>query len=445
MKLLLPIAALCVASCAADYTLKGKLDEVSREGDTAICDSVKQYSGYFNLTTGDKHYFYWFFESRSAPKTDPVVMWMTGGPGCSSEVALFGENGPCKVNANGTGTISNPYSWNTNANLLYIDQPAGTGFSYGLGMDHNEAGVATDMYDFLQQFMQTHKDYSSLPFYAVGESYAGHYVPAVTHKVWQNNQKLPTGAIKINLEGTAVGNGLTDPAIQYKYYKDMIVSTNGHNAAVGSVVHAAMEAATPACIAAIAGCNMGIPATCLGATEVCNAGLLIPYTLTGMNPYDMREKCQVPPLCYDFSNVGTYLDRPEVRAALGVGNRKWSDCNHAVALEFELGGDWMHNFQSMIPDQLENGIRVLIYAGDQDYICNWLGNQAWTQALPWTHQGDFNSTKPVNWTVADSAAGTVQSSNGFTFLRVFEAGHMVPRDQPANALAMLQAFISGKL
>ena len=74
--------------------------------------------------------FYWMFESRHEPSTDPVLLWMTGGPGCSSEVALFGENGPCSVNANGTGTIRNPYSWNSRANVIYIDQPAGTGFSY---------------------------------------------------------------------------------------------------------------------------------------------------------------------------------------------------------------------------------------------------------------------------------------------------------------------------
>jgi carboxypeptidase C (cathepsin A) len=63
--------------------------------------------------------------------------------------------------------------------------------------------------------------------------------------------------------------------------------------------------------------------------------------------------------------VGTYLGRPEVRAALGVGTRKWTDCNKAVAIEFELAGDWMHDYQTMIPDQLDAGIRVLIYAGDQ--------------------------------------------------------------------------------
>merc|ERR1711977_167587 len=173
-----------------------------------------------------------------------------------------------------------------------------------------------------------------------------------------------------------------------------------------------MEAATPICLAAIKACD-AVQASCIAAIESCNAGLLIPYTLTGMNPYDMRIKCAKPPLCYDFSNVGTYLDRPEVRAALGVGNRKWSDCNRAVAMAFELDGDWMQSYQQMIPDQLEDGVRVLIYAGDQDYICNWLGNQAWTQALPWSHQADFNSTHPTNWTVGSAAAGTIQSSNGF--------------------------------
>jgi len=357
-------------------------------------------------------------------------------------VALFGENGPCSVNENGTATITNPYSWNSNASLLYIDQPAGTGFSFPLGLDHNETMVSTDMYDFLQQFFQAHKEYQANDFYAFGESYAGHYIPATTHRIWENNQNLPSGAVKINHKGTAVGNGLTNPNIQYQYYKDMIVSNNSHAPAVGPLVHAAMVAATPACIAAINACD-AVAASCLVAIETCNAALLIPYTLTGMNPYDMRIKCAKPPLCYDFSNVGTYLDRPEVRTALGVGSRTWESCNRGVAMEFELAGDWMQAFQTMLPDQLESGIRVLIYAGDQDYICNWLGNQAWTQALPWSKQGVFNSTTPVNWMVNEQAAGTIQTAGGFTFLRVFDAGHMVPRDQPENALAMLNSFLHG--
>jgi cathepsin A (carboxypeptidase C) len=98
----------------------------------------------------------------------------------------------------------------------------------------------------------------------------------------------------------------------------------------------------------------------------------------------------------------------------------------------------------MIPDQLAAGIKVLMYAGDQDYICNWLGNQAWTLALDWPHHDDFNTAPMANWTTpeANTTIGQMRTSNGFSFLRVYDAGHMVPRDQPQNALAMLNAFIS---
>lgn len=419
------------------------IEQVHEQNDT-VCDSVKQYTGYFKLTTGQKNYFYWFFESRSAPATDPVVLWLTGGPGCSSEIALFGENGPCKVTPDGNSTISNPYSWNSKANLLYVDQPAGTGFSYGPGFDFDENGVATDMYDFLQQFYKAHPQYQPLDFFAFGESYAGHYVPAVTHMIWKNNNNLPPSAVKINLKGTAVGNGLTDPEIQYAYYPEMAASSNDHQPVIkeGSPVYNIMKAVVPACTASIQECQKNVSA-CLIAMDLCNIGLVEPYSLTGMNPYDMRVKCAVPPLCYDFSNVGKFLKKPEIIKYLGVEGHTWSDCNRAVAIEFELGGDWMRNYQQMIPDQLAAGIRVLLYAGDQDYICNWLGNQAWTLALPWPHQKDFNAAPIVNFTVAGASAGELRTSNGFSFLRVYDAGHMVPLDQPKAALAMLQAFTSG--
>jgi len=173
--------------------------------------------------------------------------------------------------------------------------------------------------------------------------------------------------------------------------------------------------------------------------------LLEPYVASGMNPYDMRIKCEVPPLCYDFSNVGKFLHKPDVIKTLGTQGHLWTSCNREVAVMFELGGDWMKNYQMMIPDQLASGIRVLLYAGDQDYICNWLGNQAWTLALPWPHQKDFNNVPLVNFTVDDVPGGLLRTSNGLSFLQVYAAGHMVPMDQPKVALAMMEAFISGKI
>ena len=208
----------------------------------------------------------------------------------------------------------------------------------------------------------------------------------------------------------------------------MIISTNGHKAAVGKAEHAVMAAATPACIAGIRACQ-NTTATCLPALELCEMSLEIPYTLTGMNPYDMRAKCAVPPLCYDFSNVKKYLQRDDVRAALGVKGR-WADCSKSVTIRFELSGDYIKNYQQLLPELLGAGVRILIYAGDQDYICNWLGNQAWTLALPWPGQGAFRAAAVADWPAGAKKAGELRASGLLSFLRVLDAGHMVPMDQP---------------
>lgn len=105
------------------------------------------------------------------------VFIQTGGPGCSSTLALLTENGPCSVNDAGDGTTINPYSWTEAAHVLWLDQPAGVGFSYGDETDTNEAMISEDAYYFLQAFFQTYPQYLRKdPFlYVVGESYGGHY------------------------------------------------------------------------------------------------------------------------------------------------------------------------------------------------------------------------------------------------------------------------------
>ena len=92
--------------------------------------------------------------------------------------------------------------------------------------------------------------------------------------------------------------------------------------------------------------------------------------------------------------------------------------------------------------QLDAGTRVLIYAGDCDFIVNWLGNQAWTLGLEWSGSAGFNAAPMKDWALEDgTVAGQARTFGGFTFLRVYDAGHMVPSDQPKSALALLNALI----
>lgn len=188
-----------------------------------LCDtSVNQTAGYLKANASSE-YFFWLFESQSEPSTDPLIMWLSGGPGCSSQLALFAENGPCKVSKDGTSTTANPYSWHKKANVMWVDQPEGVGFSTGLGT-RNEAGVAANMYTFLTNFFSEFPQYRTTDFYIFGESYAGHYVPAIAHKLWAEN-KNAEASNKIPLKGIAIGNGLTDPEEQYKWYPEMVSLT----------------------------------------------------------------------------------------------------------------------------------------------------------------------------------------------------------------------------
>ena len=109
-----------------------------------------------------------FFESRSNPETDPVILWLSGGPGCSSSLALFGENGPLTVNDDLSLEV-NPFSWNSNATVVWVDQPVGTGFSYG-GYLHSEEQVGEDMAEFIVGFLTKYPKYAGLDFHIFGES-----------------------------------------------------------------------------------------------------------------------------------------------------------------------------------------------------------------------------------------------------------------------------------
>jgi cathepsin A (carboxypeptidase C) len=323
------------------------------------------------------------------------------------------------------------------ANLLYVDQPPGTGFSDGT-MDKDEAGVAEDMYNFLQAFFTGFPQYST-SFFVFGESYAGHYVPAITHRIFVGNN-AHTG-LNIPLVGLGIGNGLTDPEVQYQYYADMAYNSTTAPSVISKSTYTTMKAAIPTCVKAIKSCQSSSSA-CTLAYTICNLAEVSPVQQTGINPYDLIIPCSYGNLCYNFTNVDAYLNRADVQQQLGV-SKTWESCNMDVNRMFE--GDWMKNFQTQIPDMLGAGIRVLIYAGDQDFICNWLGNKAWTLQMSWSGQQAFTQAPDQTWNVGGSPAGKIRTAQNFTFLQVFGGGHMVPMDQPVSALAMLDGFLSNTL
>jgi len=405
-------------------------------------------SGYIKVDgTRDAHLFYWYFESRDSPSKDPLVLWLTGGPGCSSQIALFEELGPYEIDPNNyTNLIRTKYSWSDHTNILFVDQPVDTGYSYSNNdhdVVHSEAEVAEDMYNFLLEFLKMHPELQESDFYVTGESYAGHYVPAVGNRIVVGNKD---SEMKINLKGIAIGNGLVNPEEQYPAYADFALQ----NDLIDQDFYNKIKGDESICAKLIAACKINKLA-CQVAVAECQATIVSPILAKAamrkfggkmMNVYDIREPCGKPPLCYDFAQADKFLSDPDIMAALGVKpDIKWTECSNEV--HAALMGDWMANLETVIPGILAADVRVMVYAGDKDFICNWVGNLRWVNKMNWPGQDAFNAKEAKPWVPdgSDQPAGEYVHHAGLTFVRVYEAGHMVPMNQPKPALDMLNHFV----
>ncbi|CAK4525358.1 unnamed protein product [Aphanomyces euteiches] len=436
-----------------------------------FCDSTAQSSGYIKLPNKeDTHYFYWFFESRSDPEKDPLVLWLTGGAGGSSMLALLTENGPCTVADDGLTTVRNPYSWTNNASVIWLDQPTGTGFSYGTenDFDHDSIQAGTNMYYFLRGWLKAHPKFINHKFFVTGESYAGHYIPSVASKIV--NTEPSNDEVKINLQGIAIGNALTSPLTQMKYEASLMQNNSYGKIVLNGTDLAEFKQNVTILLGLIEKCYANDKDACIQGTTQLVSNVIAPIVSVGkVNQYDLREdmreegqvKVEHPKkgasnttlLPDDVmkniakSQVSAFLNNVDVQARLGVPSNKrpikWAEIAQPVMAR--LLPDFMKNYESFVADVLEKKIRVLIYAGDADLVANWVGNHAWTNELEWSGKKAFNAAQNVPFNVDGNEAGSLQAANNFAFLRVFNAGHMVPQDQPEVSLTMVNRFFADEL
>jgi len=212
-----------------------KLDPFKKSKGQFCEDDVYTVTGYLDVSES-RHLFFAFFESRGNPSKDPLVTWLNGGPGCSSTTGLLFELGPCSI-VDENSTKYNKHSWNNNANVIFLDQPAaGVGNSWSDdGIINNTPEAAKDYYAFMQLFLKQFPKYSKLPFHIAGESYAGTYIPHFANYIWKQNNALKaveesseaaSSAVKVNLESVLIGNGLTDPAVQFPSVYDYACDKN---------------------------------------------------------------------------------------------------------------------------------------------------------------------------------------------------------------------------
>ena len=139
------------------------------------------YSGYLQINNTQKQLHYVGALSLNEPSTDPVIVWLNGGPGCSSMLGWAQEHGTYVMEDGTTNFVRNDYAWNSEASMFYIESPAGVGYSVcgkqsECQFDDNLAGD-DNLIAVINLFVQKFPELQNNDLYISGESYAGVYVP----------------------------------------------------------------------------------------------------------------------------------------------------------------------------------------------------------------------------------------------------------------------------
>lgn len=442
-----------------------------------IKPDFKHYSGYLN-GTGDRKLHYWFVESERSPSEDPLVLWMNGGPGCSSLLGFLTEQGPFLLNKSDPFNLHlNQFRWNQVANVLFLEAPAGVGFSYRENSQDyatDDDQVASDNHEAIKHFFLKFPQFKANPFFVTGESYAGIYVPTLSVQILRNSPD-------INLQGYAIGNGYLDQEklgnslILFGYFHGLYGQSTWRN-----LIKSCCSLSNNSIDITRGGCDF------VGSkSKECQSAVANAYASIepgDINVYNLYQECDFPeeakndirerlehgpwathriyhdrklmlkslglnstkvasnheeddPPCTNDSFLRKYLNQKSVRTALHVPSNvpKWTSCSA------DVGSSYSNKYSTMKPQILElvkAGKRGLIYNGDVDMACNFLGDEWFVDDLGLNIVSDYKE-----WHLRNQNAGFVKHFDNLVFATVKGSGHMVPTDKPAAALALITGFL----
>ncbi|KAK0599801.1 hypothetical protein LWI29_008775 [Acer saccharum] len=394
--------------------------------------------------------FYWLTESAHSPLSKPLVVWLNGGPGCSSVAYGASEEiGPFRINKTASGLYLNKFSWNTEANLLFLETPAGVGFSYSNRSsdlyDTGDRRTAKESLEFLIQWLDRFPRYKGREVYLTGESYAGHYVPQLANEImaYNANSKHP-----IALKGIMVGNAVTDnyydnlgtvtywwshAMISDKTYRQLINTCDFKRQKESDECESLYSYAMDQEFGNIDQYNIYAPP--------CNNSDGSTFTRRNMRlPHRshriFRQISGYDPCTEKYAE--TYYNRPDVQKALHANKPEFL----TSGLLAVLNRNWNDTDVSILPiyrKMFAGGLRVWVFSGDVDSVVPVtatrysLAQLKLTTKIPW-----------YPWYVKKQVGGWTEVYEGLTFATVRGAGHEVPLFKPRAALQLFKSFLRGQ-
>ena len=437
---------------------KSTIDQITELPGLLYEPAFNQFSGYINLPGTKKQIHYWFVEAENNPETAPLVFWTNGGPGCSGLIGFLTEQGPFRPDADGI-LHENAYAWNKVANMVFIEQPVGVGFSYSENEDDykiDDDQAAKDNLATILGFLDKFPNLKYVSLYITSESYGGHYMPTLAVEIIKYNDALTDSENRINFQGFAVGNPYTDyysgvgAEMETYWGKQLLPKTswdiyvaNGCLSVAGQLNNSVCSTLILDFMKKIGNLNpyaLDYPVCLTAQQRTMHKFLYASYNEGGL----AYEPCED-----EFST--TYLNRDDVKRALHVKDDiVWAECSRTTKYEMKDKMLPMEKYYRTILDSKTHSyLHVLVYSGDDDSVCGTIGTQRWIYDLGYSVSKKFDWN---TWTVDGQVAGYVTKFNTpyssvsrFSFATVHSAGHEVPTYKPKEALELFKMYLNGEI
>ncbi|KAK1298370.1 Serine carboxypeptidase-like 18 [Acorus calamus] len=438
---------------------------------SAIVKTLPGFDGFlpFHLETGyitvdeenNGQLFYYFIKSERNPEEDPLLTWISGGPGCSSFFGLAFEIGPLhfdikKYDGEIPKLVLHPYSWTKVSNILFIDIPIGAGFSFARGSEPYMGGdikSSKQVYKFIRKWLDEHPQFLLNPLYIGGDSYSGKLIPVITNEVIED---IEAGlAPPLNLKGYVIGNPIMDPRLDTNalipYVHRMgFISDELYESAMKSCMGDFQHFSNLKCandINVICRCISGIneqfilEPKCLQGYFDCPTRKLNDRRSLMDRSIELTTPSIVPnPKCreYGYLLVEYWANNETVREALHTQKgmtKAWEYCTRSLPYVTDIpsGLPYLINIST-------RGYHALLYSGDHDMVSTYLVAQ---EALTLLNSSIVDDWRP--WSVDGQVAGFTRSyANNLTFALIKGGGHTTPENRPEECYAMFERWISHK-
>ncbi|XP_030522866.1 serine carboxypeptidase-like 18 [Rhodamnia argentea] len=408
--------------------------------------------------------FYYFIESERSPKEDPLLIWLTGGPGCSSLSSLLYEIGPIQFDfssSSGTKPVlkSNPYSWTKIANIIFLDAPVGSGFSYATtwtASNSSDTASAAQTYEFVRKWLMSHPKFLTNPLYITGDSYSGVVIPIIVKEIYDGNEagREP----QMNLVGYVLGNPVTcdekDQSFRIPYANKMALISDELYEITKTDCNGDYQNVDPtngACLVDLEMVSLCLEKIFLAQILEPSCNLISPnhtrlkWSRTILEEENMVDVISVPqssrPWCRPYNYIFSYIwaNDKKVREAFHVREgtkQEWERCNHSLSYTKDvLDSTVYHKYLS------GKSLRALVYSGDHDMAIPYVSTLDWIRSLNLTLKGPWSP-----WFVEGQVAGysILYSENEYdlTFSTIKGGGHTAPEYKPQQCLAMVDRWFS---